>query len=316
LYKSDNLRSCWWNCYSPDDKSFLEDKELLAIDAMEDSIAPLDDQTVAIRQLITRFELCYHEADKEAERIAKAIGSGRCPKESHARPAKRKKELQNCRRILSRWCKNTAIRGINLDVGGVPADELLSFIEEPSPLKIWQAERIVDKVSEALDPNRRYHRMALDLGDHGEPGAYPAGKYYEDNSAFLKQTKQTIIHDTVDGRKSEVSLAMAIDLLMPCHWDFVGVLVIILKAIGGDLHPARPLTCCSRNIKLSPLCDRMKIISNTLGAFWKDKKTAKKIDRDILAILGQAIPVKCWLAASLDKTIRLHLSLPFEVDLF
>ena len=196
MHKSDNLRSCWWNCYSPEDKSFLEDKELLAIDAMEDSIAPLDDQTVAIRQLITRFELCYHEADKEAERIAKAIGSGRCPKESHARPAKRKKELQNCRRILSRWCKNTAIRGINLDVGGVPADELLSFIGEPSPL-----------------------------------------------------------------------------------------------------------------------CDRMKIISNTLGAFWKNKKTAKKIDRDILISLGQATPVKYWLAASLDKTIRLHLSLPFDTDL-
>lgn len=315
MHKSDNLRSCWWNCYGPDDKSFLEDKELLAIDAMEDSIAPLDDQTVAIRQLITRFELCYHEADKEAERIAKAIGSGRCPKESHARPAKRKKELQNCRRILSRWCKNTAIRGINLDVGGVPADELLSFIGEPSPLKIWQVQRVVDKITEALEPSRRYHWLALDLGDYGEPGAKPAGEYYKDELTFLEQTKKTIIHDTLDGRKSEVSLAMAIDMLMPCHWDFVGVLVIILKAIGGDLHPARPLTCCSRNIKLSPLCDRMKIISNTLGAFWKGKKTAKKIDRDILISLGQATPVKCWLAASLDKTIRLHLSLPFDTDL-
>ena len=175
--------------------------------------------------------------------------------------------------------------------------------------------KIGELVTEALDPNSSYHRMALDLGDHGEPGAYPAGKYYEDNSDFLEQTKQTIIHDTVDGRKSEVSLAMAIDLLMPCHWDFVGVLVIILKAIGGELHPARPLTCCSRNIKLSPLCGKMKIISNTLGAFCKDKKTAKKIDRDILISLEQATPVKCWLAASLDKTIRLHLSLPFDTDL-
>ena len=315
MYKSDNLRSCWWNCYSPDDKSFLEDKELLAIDAMEDSIAPLDDQTVAIRQLITRFELCYHEADKEAERIAKAIGSGRCPKESHARPAKRKKELQNCRRILSRWCKNTAIRGINLDVGGVPADELLSFIEEPSPLKIWQAQRVVDKITEALEPSRRYHWLALDLGDYGEPGAKPAGEYYKDDLTFLEQTKKTIIHDTLDGLKSEVSLAMAIDMLMPCHWDFVGGLVIILKAIGGDLYPAKPFACCARNIKLSPLWDRLWAISNTLRVFWKDEKTAKNIDRDFLASLGETTPVKRWLAASLDKTIRLHLSLPFDTDL-
>ena len=313
---SDNLRPCWWNCYSPDDKRFLDDKELLAIDAMEDSIAPLDDNTVRIRQLITRFELCYHEADKEAELIAKAIGSGQLPEESHTRPPQRRRELQNSHDILSAWCQGDSAKCTNLNVGGISADELLSFIGKQSPLKIWQVKRVVDRISQALDTNYTYHWLTIDPVDHSEPGAYPAGKYYEDDSAFLKQTKQTIILDTVDGRKSKVSLAMAIDLLMPCHWDFVGVLVIILKAIGGDLHPARPLTCCSRNIKLSPLCDRMKIISNTLGAFWKDKKTAKKIDRDILISLEQATPVKCWLAASLDKTIRLHLSLPFEVDLF
>ena len=311
----DELRACWHNCYAPDDKRFLEDKELLAIDAMEDSIAPLDDQTIAIRQLITRFEACYHKADKEAERIAKAIGAGRCPKESSARPPKRKKELQNCRRILSRWCKNTAIRGMNLDVGSIRADELLRFIGQPSPLKIWQVERIVDKVSQALDPSRPYHWMALDIGDRGEPNAYPAGKYYEDNSTFLKQTKEAIIHDTVDGRKSKVSLSMAIDLLMPCHWDFVGGLVILLKALGGDLHPAKPFACCARNVKLSPLCDRVRTISNTLKAFWRGEKSAENIDRDVLASLGAATPVKRWLAASLDKTIRLHLSLPFEIDL-
>lgn len=312
---SDNLRSCWWNCYSPDDKSFLEDKELLAIDAMEDSIAPLDDQTVAIRQLITRFELCYHEADKEAEYIVKSIATGHCLEQSQQRPPERKKELENARSILSMWCENTAIKGVDLDVGGIPADELLSFIGKPSPLKIWQVQRVVDKITEALEPSRRYHWLALDLGDYGEPGAKPAGEYYKDELTFLEQTKKTIIHDTLDGQKSEVSLAMAIDMLMPCHWDFVGGLVIILKAIGGDLHPAKPFACCARNIKLSPLCDRLWTISNTLKAFWKGKKTTRNIDRDILAILGQATPVKCWLAASLDKTIRLHLSLPFDTDL-
>jgi hypothetical protein len=44
---------------------------------MEDAIAPLDEQTTRIRELITRFESCYHEADKEAERIIRAIGDGR-----------------------------------------------------------------------------------------------------------------------------------------------------------------------------------------------------------------------------------------------
>jgi len=310
-----HIRDCWINCYGPDDKKFLEDKELLAIDAMEDFTSTLDGQTTAIRQLITRFEACYHEADKEAELIIKAIGTGRCPKESHVRPPKRKKELQNARRILARWCKNPAIKGMNLDVGGISSEQLLSFIGQSNPLKIWQVERIVDKITEALEPSKRYHRLALDLGDYGEPGAKPAGQYYKDDLTFLEQTKKTIIHDTADGRKSKVSLAMAIDLLMPCHWDFVGGLVIILKAIGGDLYPAKPYACCARNIKLNPLCDRLRTISNTLRAFWKGKKTAKTIDRKILASLEETTPVKRWLAASLDKTIRLHLSLPCEVDL-
>ena len=45
------------------------DVEVLEIDKMEDSITPLDDDSVKIRQLISCFELCYHEADKEAYQL-------------------------------------------------------------------------------------------------------------------------------------------------------------------------------------------------------------------------------------------------------
>ena len=98
---SDNLRPCWLNCYAPDDKSYLEDKELLEIDAMEDAISPLDSNTAALRQIITRFELCYHEADKEADYIIKSIAAGHCLEQSTARPPERRKELENARQILS-----------------------------------------------------------------------------------------------------------------------------------------------------------------------------------------------------------------------
>jgi hypothetical protein len=296
-----SLRPCWRNCAEE------ADKEILAIDKMEDRIAPLDGHTTKVRQLITRFEACYHEADKEAKHIARAIGAGRCPKESTARPPKRKRQLQNTRRILARWCKNPAIKGLNLDVAGISADELLSFVGQATPLKIWQVQRIVDRVTEALEPSKHYNRLALDLGDYGEAGAKPAGEYYKHELDFLEQTKKTIIHDTVEGRKAKISLAMAIDLLMPCHWDFVGSVVTILKAIGGELHPEKPYTCCSRNLKLSPLCERLTTISNTLRVFWKGRKTTKNVDSDVLTSLGTATPVKRWLAASLDKTIRLQL---------
>ena len=283
------------------------DAEVLEIDKMEDSIAPLDEETTKIRQLITGFELCYHEADKEAEYIAQAIGAGHCPERSNERPPQRKKELENSRQILSSWCENPSVSGLELDVGGISADELLSSIGPPTPLKVWQVERIIDKIIEALDHSRPYHNMVLDLGDYGEPGANPVGEYYKDNQAFLQQTAETIIHDTVDGRKAKISLAMAIDMLEPCNWDFVGSVVTILKAIGGDLNPARPYACHQRNIELSPLRDRLRIISNTLGIFWKPGEKASEIENDVLASLGALTPVKRWLAASFDKTIRLQL---------
>ena len=296
-----SVRPCWRNCET------VADSEILHIDKMEDSIAPLDDDTTKIRQLISGFELCYHEADKEAEYIAKAIGSGRCPPRSDERPPQRKKELENSRQILSSWCENPSVSGIELDVGGISADELLSFIGPPSPLKLWQVERIVDKITEGLVPNCPYHNIVLDLGPYGEPGANPVGDHYKDSLNFVKKTVETVIHDTVDGKQAKISLAMAIDMLEPCNWDFVGAIVTLLKAIGGDLNPARPYACHQRNIELSPLRDRLKTISNTLGVFWKPEEKTSEIDNDVLASLGALTPVKRWLAASLDKTIRLHL---------
>ena len=48
----DKLRSCWGNCGALDDKNLLEDEEIIGIDAIEDSITPLDDNTVNIRGVI------------------------------------------------------------------------------------------------------------------------------------------------------------------------------------------------------------------------------------------------------------------------
>ncbi|MDT8303060.1 MAG: hypothetical protein RQ760_16385 [Sedimentisphaerales bacterium] len=70
---------------------------------------------------------------------------------------------------------------------------------------------------------------------------------------------------------------------------------------------ARPYACHQRNVELSPLLDRLRTISNTLGVFWKPEEKTSEIDNDVLASLGEATPVKRWLAASLDKTIRLQL---------
>jgi len=309
----ESCRPCWQNYVALYDESLLADKEILAIDAMEEAIEPLDEETTKIRGLITGLEACYHEVDIEAERIIKAIGSGQCPPESNERPPKRKKELEDCYQILSRWCEDTSVKDIDSHLGDISAEKLLSYIGQRNPLKVWQVERIVDKITEALDRSRPYHMMVLDLGDYGEPGARPVGDYYKDAAEFLEQTKETVIHDTVDGREAKMSLAMAIDMLEPCNWGFAGGIVTLLKAIGGELHPERPYVCHQRNLKLNPLCDRMRTISNTLGAFWKEERTDQIIETEILVSLGEVTEVKRWLAASLDKTIRLQLEAPSDI---
>ncbi len=302
-------RPCWQNC------SGTDNDEVHLIDEMEDALGPLDEQTIQIRRLITLFEACYHEADQEAEFIAGAIGAGYCPPRSNERPPQRKMELESARDILSAWCRNPAIRGIDGDMGGIQPQEPVRSLGTPNSLKVWQVERVVDRVSHALDPNHPYHNLALNVEDHGEPGTGDAADYYQRDSALWRQTKETIIHDTVEGRASRISLAFAIDLLMPCGWDFVESLATILKAIGGDLHPDRPMACCARNVRRSPLCGRLWTISNALNVFWKDKTADGDTDQRILGSLGTPTPVKRWLAASLDKTIRLHLTQPFDMEL-
>ena len=155
----------WWNgvdlllAHTESHEEATE--EILAIDKMEEAIEPLDEQTTKIRGLIAGFESCYHEADIEADRIIKAIGCGQCPEDSNERPPQRKKELEDCYQILSRWCEDTAVKDIDLKLADISAENLVNYIGQASPLKLWQVERIVDKVTEALDRSQPYHMMAV-----------------------------------------------------------------------------------------------------------------------------------------------------------
>jgi hypothetical protein len=292
---------CWVNCCDLEDNEFLSDQERIAIDRMQASLEPLNANITAIRQLITRFESCYHEADKEAKLIIKAIGSEQCPTESDTRPPQRQKELENAKDILSAWLDQTLDKVTNLKIGDISANELIFFLGKQTPLKTWQTQRIVDKIGQVLNPNEPYYNLALS-------GEAPPESYYKDNLDYLRKTREIIIHDTVEGQKAEMSLAIAIDLIMPCHWDFVGYLCAILKAINGQLAPAKPLTCCARNLYLSPLFDKLKTISDTLGAYCHNREIQGNIDRNIYTLLGEKTAVKCWLTASLDKTIRYQLN--------
>ena len=82
--------------------------------------------------------------------------------------------------------------------------------------------------------------------------------------------------------------------------------------VGGELSPRQPYACCARNLKLNSLYGRLETISNTLGVFWKGEKPGEDTDFTNLASPGQAIDLKRWLAASMDKTMRLQLYAPSD----
>jgi len=182
----------------------------------------------------------------------------------------------------------------------------VSCIGKSSPLKVWQVERLIEQLRQALDKSCYYHNMALEIDGYGQPIDIKAEEHYKDGLEFLNETTTAMINYTLDGEESQMSLAMAIDLFLPCNWNYVGNLVIVLKAIGGDLNPDKPFAPCSLNARLTPLRNRLRTISNTLRAFFDESGKGKDTDGDLLALPGAKTGEKLWLGASLDKTIRLQ----------
>lgn len=285
------LRRWWFNTGAE------PDAEIAAIDQLEDALAPLDAQTVHIRELIGRFESCHHKALRHAEIIMEAIAAGHTTKApgrgEHERPDPRELEYQVLIEALSAWCAGSL-------AGDDTGRQLPELLGDATPLKVWQVERVVEKIRRFLDPEARWDQAYQNVVDLEHAGR---------DAEFRDRTIATIIRDTADGQPAEITLAAAIDYITGCSWDFIENVKTILAAIGGQLHAQRPLALHSRNITLNPARDRMRVVSNTLRTFCEGRKGDWEVDECVLSALGEKTPVKHWLAASLDKTLRLQLGL-------
>jgi hypothetical protein len=136
---------------------------------------------------------------------------------------------------------------------------------------------------------------------------------YREHEDLWLSTVRTVIHDSENGDEAYLSLGLAIDMLWPCNWRFVENLQIVVEAIGGRLNPDKLFAACGRNITLVPIRRRMEVVSNTLKVFCGATESNQEIDRNSLALLGEPTETRVWLAASLDKTIRLQLEPPADV---
>jgi len=313
-----SCRAWWRNC------ALEADAEILNIDRIEDKIAPISSNISKIRELISSLELCHHKAEHWVYNIIEAIGTGDTQKGLGTRSIGQKHPVeiiwQNTCAALSAWCAGSACTKIDLSIGTFPASQLLACLGERAPLKEWQVQRLIDKIRSSInwpqsldDPTAQYVWILLSGSEYEVAYHNECPEHYKEHEDYWLKTVRTIIHDSEDGHQAKLSLGLAIDLLMPCHWRFVDNLQIILEAIGGKLNSEKPFAACGRNISLLPIRPRMEEVSNTLKVFCDDLELNQGLDKDLLAVLGEATEVKRWLAASLEKTIRLQLSPPAEL---
>jgi hypothetical protein len=309
----------WWrNC------ALEADSEILVIDRIEDHIAPIAANVSKVRELISSLELCHHKAERWISNIIQAIGTGetrkglgtRSPGQQHPT----EKVWQNACAALSTWVAGCSSTSIDLTIDTVLASRILTCLGERSPLKEWQVQRVIEKIRSSIhwpqslhDPTAQYVWILLSGGEYELVYRNQCPEHYKEHQDFWQRTVRTIIHDTENGDEADLSLGLAIDMLWPCHWNFVENLQIILEAIGGKLNPEKAFAACGRNIILLPIRRRMEIVSNTLKVFCGDLESNQEMDGDLLALLGKPTEAKKWLAASLDKTIRLQLSPPAEL---
>jgi len=313
-----SLRSWWRNCAKE------ADLEIVAIDGMEDRIAPVEPNISRIRELISSLELCHHKAERWVRNIIEAIGAGETDKGLGTRSpgVQHPVELvwQNACAALSAWVAGCPASSVDLAVGTVPASQLLACLGKRSPLKEWQLQRVIEKIRSVVHWSRspdgttvEYVWILLGGGEYALAYRSECPLHYKEHEDFWLRTVRTIIHDAEDGDEADLSLGLAIDMLWPCHWRFVTNLQIVLEAVGGRLNPEEPFAACGRNITLLPIRRRMEILANTLRVFCGVRESNQEVDRDLLALLGEPTEAKKWLAASLDKTMRLQLRPPAEL---
>ncbi|MBN2318967.1 MAG: hypothetical protein JXR49_07815 [Acidobacteria bacterium] len=302
-------RQWWSNC----DVGAEADSEILAIDRLEDQIAPISKNASKIRELIETLEMCHHKAEKWVSNILEAVATGetskglgtRAPGQIHPNEVVSK----NACGALSAWVAGCPSTSIDLTIGTVPAPRLLACLGERSPVKEWQVQRVIEKIrswtdwpKSEKDPSTQYVWLSYDQNHCPD--------HYSEHEDFWRQTVETMPFEDLQGlNDGEFSLGLAIDLLWTCHWKFVENLQIVLEVIGGNLKPERPFAACAWNIALSPIRPRMEVVCNTLNVFCGEAESDKEIDSDVLSMLGESTQEKEWLAASLAKTIRLQLGL-------
>ncbi|WP_430933788.1 hypothetical protein [Saccharicrinis sp. 156] len=271
------IKRDWWkNC----DIGQKSDSEIVNIDRLEDQIAPLAENVLKTRELISCLEMCHHKAERWVHNILEAIGTEQANKGLGTRtPGQIHPKETLSKRVsgaLSVWGAGCPISSIDWPIDSIQASVIHTCLEKRTPLKEWQVQRVIEKIrswtgwpGSEQDPSTQYAWLVV--GQNNCP------EYYREHEDFWRHTIETMPFDDLKGLDGgSFSLGLAIYLLWTCHWKFVENLQIILEVIGGNLKPQRPFAACAWNISLSPLRPRMEVVCNSLKIFCGEQGSDKK----------------------------------------
>ena len=196
--------------------------------------------------------------------------------------------------------------------------KMTSVLGVPSELKRWQVSRVEHRARSHIGwpENDQYPFMVEPLIADLVTAVCPTE--YKDDEGFWRETVDTILHERSDHldqagfiakegylESADISLAIAIDMLWPCNWNFEVNLCTVLEAIGGQSVLRRPFAACARNVRRAPVLYQMERLCRTLDTYGVDEEHREA--QSIYQRLEAVTPERKWLTDSLAKTIRMQL---------
>ena len=296
----------WWkNCAETD-------VETQALDELESMLSPLPEHVRDTRALISTIECCHHKVERWVDLIVVAIGTGKPGGSLGSRPRGQRHPTEA---IWSSVCDElNAWSGGHVDrVRPVVLDALGALTEA----KAWQVARVEHRIRshvgwpEADDYVFLVEPLTEDVTSAICPEAYSADEHHWHTTVgtVLHEPAQDLEEDGYIARQgylesASISLAIAIDMLWPCNWNFEQNVITVLEAIGGQPKMARPYAACARNIRWAPIRPKMVDLCRSLNAYANEQYDDES---PIHQRMGTPSPAKRWLSRSLEKTIRLQL---------
>lgn len=306
----------WW------DNCGTTDRETAELDRIEIALGPLAENVRQTRALIGGVEMCHHKADRWVERVIDAIGSGQPGGGLGSRPPGQRHPIETswaaaCE-ALATWRNGQTGYAEDRGARANRFTEMTSVLGAPSELKRWQVGRVEHRIRSFIGwpANDNYPFMVEPL--IADPFSASCPTEYKDDEELWHETVHTVLHERSEHldeegfiakegylESADISLAIAIDMLWPCNWNFETNLCTVLEAIGGQLTLRRPFAACARNIRKAPLLHQMEGLCRVLDAYGVDEQRGKLLS--VHRRLGVATPEKKWLTCSLAKTIRMQL---------